>query len=90
MWEIEVTAAPPLPPGSPLTAAIPERKCTPLRPGYAVDLRDAALTAVGTGPDAWIGTQPLAGLHPWPSMCGDPASTPQMSIWPLPLVQTPP
>lgn len=46
VWTIEVTPPLPYPPGHPLVSPIPERACVPLRPGYAVDLRDDALTAV--------------------------------------------
>lgn len=56
VWEIEVATPPPYPLGSPLTSIIPERQCVPLRPGYAVDLRDDALAAVRhAGVAAWCG-----------------------------------
>ncbi|KAI8477153.1 MAG: hypothetical protein J3K34DRAFT_455469 [Monoraphidium minutum] len=50
LWTVELLPPPPLPPGSPLVAPLPQRACAPLRPSYATDLRDAALTAAGYDP----------------------------------------
>ena len=45
LWTIELTQPLPYPPGAPLISPIAERACTPLRPGYAADLRDANIAA---------------------------------------------
>jgi hypothetical protein len=47
LFTVQLTAPPPLPPGSPLATAVAERACAPRRASYAADIRDAALAAAG-------------------------------------------
>lgn len=51
-----MTEPPPLAPTSPLRSNLTERRCVPLRPGYAVDLRDEALAAANVDTDTQMDT----------------------------------